>query len=317
MNENRLIELIEEVLQSKSKKQLKTGEISLYCPVCRHYKKKLDININHLSDKFGKWKCWVCGDTNKTKGRTLYSLFRRFNASSQQISELKELTKDIKLNFVFIKNKLDEEILDLPHEYIPLWKNTNSIIKKHAFVYLKKRNIDWMKICRYQIGYAEQGLYKNRIIFPSFDSDGRLNYFIARSIFDNNYKYMNPSYTKNIIPFDLLINWKSTVILTEGVFDAIAVQNNAIPLFGKTLSQKLYDKILIKRPKIIMYLDDDAIKDSLSVSEKLMNSGIDVYIAIPPQGKDPGDLSFDENWRIIEKSEKINLKKIIEYKLKN
>jgi type I restriction enzyme M protein len=42
----------------------------------------------------------------------------------------------------------------------------------------------------------------------------------------------------------LFINWSLPLVLVEGSFDAIAVRRNAIPLFGKTISEDLRKKII-------------------------------------------------------------------------
>ena len=89
-------------------------------------------------------------------------------------------------------------------------------------------------------------LYQNRIIIPSYDSDGQLNYFVGRDFYKSNMKYKNPPIPKDIIGFDLYVDWDEPIILCEGVFDAMAIKNNSIPLFGKTILPKLYSKIVEK-----------------------------------------------------------------------
>lgn len=55
-------------------------------------------------------------------------------------------------------------------------------------------------------------------------------------------KYKNPPAPKDTVIFDLYINWNMPVILCEGVFDAIAIKRNAIPLLGKTVQDALLQK---------------------------------------------------------------------------
>ena len=68
-------------------------------------------------------------------------------------------------------------------------------------------------------------------------------------------KYRNCTTTKDIIGFDLFINWDEPIILCEGVFDAMAFKRNAIPLFGKTVMNKLQKKIIEKKVKTIWYIN--------------------------------------------------------------
>ena len=64
---------------------------------------------------------------------------------------------------------------------------------KHAYSYLKRRNITTQDILKYNIGYCDYGRYSNMIIIPSYDNNGKLNYFTARSFEKDPYiKYRNP-----------------------------------------------------------------------------------------------------------------------------
>jgi hypothetical protein len=81
------------------------------------------------------------------------------------------------------------------------------------------------------------------IIIPSYDANGKLNYFTARSFEKDPYtKYRNPETSRDIIPFELFINWDLPIILCEGPFDAMAIKRNAIPLFGKNIQSILNEK---------------------------------------------------------------------------
>ena len=54
----------------------------------------------------------------------------------------------------------------------------------------------------------------------------------------------NPQVSKDIVGFELHINWNYPVCLVEGAFDAIAIKRNAIPLFGKTIPDQLKHRII-------------------------------------------------------------------------
>ena len=38
-------------------------------------------------------------------------------------------------------------------------------------------------ILKHNIGYCDEGKYSNRIIIPSYDSDGQLNFFVGRDFY--------------------------------------------------------------------------------------------------------------------------------------
>ncbi len=157
-------------------------------------------------------------------------------------------------------------------------------------------------ILKFNIGYCDDGKYKNRVIIPSYDKDGKLNYFIARSfIQDIDRKYDNPPVSRDIIPFELFVNWEAPIILCEGVFDMMSIKRNAVPLLGKTITKGLLDKLLASKvKKIYIALDRDALKKSLDYAQMLMENGKKVYLVDLP-GKDPSEMGFKAFTDLVQK----------------
>ena len=182
--------------------------------------------------------------------------------------------------------------------------------------YLKKRNITQREIIRYQIGYCDDGLYQNRVIIPSYDKEGNINYFVARDIFpDSKMKYKNPPMSKDTVCFELFINWSQPIILSEGVFDAIAINKNAIPLLGKFPSKTLVMRLIEKRvKKIYVALDEDAKKDAVKLSKFLMDNGIETYL-LDMNDKDPSEIGYKNFWKMIEDTKETKFSDIIKGKL--
>ena len=276
-----------------------------WSPFISHHKPKLQINVQTQ-----KWHCWV----SNQGGHNLFQLFKKLKASKEHFDELVELVGDKK----YVKrntNKEDKKIVRLPNEFKPLWKNGSSIIKKHSIVYLANRNIKMADIIRYGIGYCEEGVYSNRVIIPSYSSNGELNYFVGRDIYDGGMKYKNPPVSKDVIGFDLFINWNEPIILCEGVFDAIAIRRNAIPLFGKTIPKSLMKKIYEKQVKqIYILLDSDAIMDSIKMTDSLMKNGIDVYY-VNLSEEDPSDMGFKKVINLIKETKQTSFSDLMRMKL--
>ena len=227
---NKLIHLLERTLNSRSKKLTKQDEYMFYSPFVSHYKPKLQINM--LSQK---WHCWV----SNQGGHSLYSLFKKINADSRYFGELKDI--------VFIPTQKDEKeskvIVSLPREYQSLSSKSSSLFYKHAINFLKQRGINETDIKKHKIGFCDNGVYQNRIIIPSYDDNGILNYFVCRSFMGDNMKYKNPNVSRDIIPFDWFIAWSYPIILCEGMLDAISIRTNAIPMLSKKPSKNLLRKI--------------------------------------------------------------------------
>jgi hypothetical protein len=99
--------------------------------------------------------------------------------------------------------------------------------------------------------------------------------------------------SKDIVPFELFINWSSPLVLCEGMFDALAIKRNAIPLLGKHIQRELMKKIVTSQvQKIYIALDKDAQKDAVKFCEQLMNEGKEVYL-VDLEEKDPSEMGFE------------------------
>ena len=190
------------------------------------------------------------------------------------------------------------------------------LIYEHDHKYLKSRNITKDDILKYNIGYCDYGPYSDRIIIPSYDVNKKLNYFTSRTFKSDVFqKYKNPDVSRDIIPFELLINWDLPLIICEGPFDAIAIKRNAIPLLGKNIQPNLMKKIISSRvKKIYIALDTDALKQALHFCEILINEGKEVYL-VELQGKDPSEVGFRSFTKLIQQTFPLNQFTLMEKKI--
>ena len=288
---------------------MKNDEQAHYCPFCHHHKKKMQINIQTQ-----QWHCWVCD----AKGKRINRLLRRLHVDSHKLRKLYEIYGDDYV--VYSNNTEDEKVeLRLPSEFQSLLiepKGINPLFGK-VKEYARKRGISEGDIKRYNIGYCDSGHYANRIIIPSYDRDNRLNYFIARSVFDEEkFKYKNPPVSKNVIMFENQINWNEPITLVEGVFYAMAVKRNAIPLLGKFVPKTLNDSIYEKQVKSInILLDEDAQDQALKYTMQFQNQGINTK-NIKPTDKDASDMGFTEVNNKLKESKETGFVDIISQKLK-
>ena len=300
-----LVNLVNSVLGEG--KRTARGNQSYYCPFCNHHKQKLEVNFTENKKGYNPWHCWVCGK----KGKTIKVLFKQLKSTPDKFLELSKLVK----NGIDIEETISYEQVELPKEYKSILGNTDIIAKK-SFSYLRSRNISKDDILKYNMGYCDSGKYRNMIIIPSYDENGKLNYFSARSFDKNSYiKYRNPDCSRNIIPFELFINWDLPIVLCEGPFDAIAIKRNAIPLLGKNMQSNLLKKIVISSvKKIYIALDTDAIKQSLKHCEYFINQNKEVYL-VELDGKDPSEIGFYHFTKLVQNTFPLTEYDIMEKKL--
>lgn len=278
------------------------------CPLCSTSKKKLEIDLNKYV-----YHCWVC---NKS-GNSLYSLLKLCGASNQTLVEISKLVNRSRRDTSTAVIE-DPSKLQFPQHSLPLYVRNDSIEFKRSFYYMTgDRQIPIEDLVRYNIHYCTKGEFSDRIIVPSYSQTGNLNYYMARSYYsDQTYKYLNPKSDKNVVGFELFINWNLPIVLVEGVFDAMAIRFNAIPLFGKTISQDLKKKIVEKKvQKVYICLDNDARKQAIAHVEYLLKYGVEVYY-VDLQKKDPAEIGFEKMQQLILNTKPIDLKELLTQKLK-
>ena len=300
-----LVNLVDSVLGAG--KRTARGNKAYHCPYCNHHKPKLEVNFSQNKKGYNPWHCWVC---NK-KGSRISSLFKKISASAEKFVELKKLIG----SEVEVKKEKSTVQLKLPQEYKPIL-GSKEILARHAFSYLKKRGITIDDIEKYNIGYCETGRYAKMVIIPSYDESGNLNYFTGRSFEKDPYiKYRNPEASRDIVPFELFINWNIPLVLCEGPFDAIAIKRNAIPLLGKNIQRNLMKKIVTSKvEKIYIALDTDAQKQAVKFAEYFINEGKEVYF-MDLDDKDPSEMGFEKFTNLIQNTYPIDQYGLMERKL--
>lgn len=268
-----VIDILEDILGDPKLHNDYKGQISFDCPVCSYDIKELDhgdgkgnLEINYKESVF---KCWSCSETHGTHG-TLYKLIKQHGSPKQLKKYLilrpdedgeapKRIYKQVKLPKEFIAFKDVSRGLKLTSQF------------KQAWAYIKKRNITDEMLERYNIGFCYEGDFANRIIIPSYNEEGYLNYFIARSYLSyTKLKYKNPEVQKEIIIFnEKLINWNEKIYIVEGAFDSIFIPNS-IPMLGKFMSDHLFNKLYDNaKDELTIVLDPDAWNDAERLYHKI------------------------------------------------
>ena len=309
MKNLKLLQLLESILGKG--KPTSGNNIAFFSPFQSHYKPKLEIDINTTSAGENAWHCWI----SDKKGRSIASLFKQLNLPKERFEQLNRIVESARYRTDNKETKTNQTI-QLPEEYSPLWIKKSTPDYRNAIHYLSKRGVTIFDILKYRIGYCESGEYSKKIIIPSYDETGRLNYFVGRAYYEaESFKHKNPDTSKNCVGFELFINWTLPIVLVEGSFDAIAVRRNSIPLFGKTISEDLRKKIIENKvTKLYICLDKDAQKQALEHAEYFMNNGVEVYF-VDLQEKDPAEIGFERMCTLIKETPALTFTQFMKYKL--
>lgn len=287
------------------------------CPICAPSdptKKKLSIRTDTTANH-----CWVCG----WKSRTIIPLIRKYGSESH-VYIFKEMFgisgNDSQL---LTGEKEEKQVIKLPKDYklITLANESDPDVKA-AWRYIYSRGLSDRDVWYFKLGVSDEPRWKRRVIMPSFDAAGNLNYFVARAIDkEKKPKYDAPEIDKNPIVFnELNIDWSNRLILVEGSFDLVKCPENSTTILGSDLDERheIFNKILLHNTPVALSLDGDMWdKKTPKIVKKLQEYNIDVVVVdVRPWG-DPGNMTKSEFEEALKAARPITWNDNFNRKLKN
>lgn len=265
------------------------GGIAVNCPNCskdRPEKKKLIIRITD-----GAHHCWVCD----LKGKSLkYTLKKFFPKSIKGYNHLYDssISENIETEIKIEKPLVPQGFMLLAQNY----KSRDPDIRD-TISYAKQRGMTLRDFWSFKLGSCSVGKFKRRLIVPSFDENGELNYFVARSIDGKIPKYVNARYPKRELIFnEINLNWSKPITLVEGPFDLFRAGSNSTCILGSSLNEKyiLFQKLIQNMTPVILALDPDAMIKTMTIAEKLHQYGIEVKVVNCKGYDDVGEMPKKE-----------------------
>ena len=189
------------------------------CPSCALEKGGVDGKYNlETSFVIGKFHCWACD----AKGSISYLIGKYGN--TKLVKEYQDAIKDIRESKMYdltsymdgingvIQN--DGKMLTLPKTFTKI--DISNLKNKKLLAYLEKRKISQDIINRFNIGYIqwdnEEYSMRSRLVVPSYDENGILNYWVSRDFtgYEKRTKYKNCDADKKEIVFqESLINYNA------------------------------------------------------------------------------------------------------------
>ena len=291
-------------------------ELEFSCPCCVDREgsgeaRKYNLAINLQKQVFQCWKCASMGEPMKG---SIVKLIRMYG-NEELLEQYKDIIRSIreselyKLHFSDGDFNIDTSVVtreDLKFPDTFQLFDRNKPNHKTALKYLLDRGLTWDIIEKYKIGYTlreekqENKKYSYRVIIPSYNAVGELNYWVGRDFLPkddrfNRSKYANPVAEKTEIIFnEEKVQWDADITLVEGTFDHIVVPNS-IPLLGKALGTdyKLYWELITKaNAKVNIFLDNDT-PETAKYIYGLLNHGRlydKIRIINADLGKDPSEI---------------------------
>jgi len=271
---------------------------TVVCPKCKITKGTAKKKLAIRTDDF-KMHCWSCG----FKGRNILYLLRRYSPGAVPEYMVKfhqenitEYPLDVNQENIYLK---------LPDGFELLAENINNPIPNYqnSINYLYSRGLSERDLWYFKFGITTKDKrFYRRVIFPSFDRTGHLNYYTGRSINPKEvkryYDCEEGTFDKNSIIFnESKIDWKEPLTIVEGPFDLAKCGYNTTCLLGNYLSEEslLFSRILQHSTKIILALDNDMQPTQQRLAKMLSEFDIQIFLLpIPANKKDVGELSKTE-----------------------
>lgn len=278
----------------------------LMCPDCQ--KLKLAVNV-----KRRKWRCFVCavGGTDaaslivKVEGVWWQTAIARVLTGAQMaigpIDKIKETA-------VLVNDDVRAPTwVPAPIAWPPgceLIAMGQSELCQRGRAYCESRGIPAYVIAEAHLAACDRGKYQGRLIFPVFDSTGRLIFFQARAMWaprpnERHIKILSPSRTEATAgPADCLLGLEYLVsraikraLVVEGPVDYAHAWPDAVATFGKRISTRQME-LLVRAGvhELDLCYDHDAIADMVKVAP-ILASLFRLRIVRLPEGKDPGELT--------------------------
>lgn len=264
------------------------GWYQLTCPFCYDTKDHLGYNINKEY-----FHCWKCG-----WHPLIETIAELSNLSKWEVSQAVDRHRTGK------RSKKEAETATVP-KHIELPKGTRTLEKTHAD-YLVKRGFPISAIKEIQktyniLGTGPTGIYKLRIIFP-ITYYGKLVSYQGRDITNKSkMRYLACDGKEEIRPhkhclFGADLAKGDSVVIVEGILDAIKLGPGAVATFGTEFSWSQVKQLADRwKNRYILFDKDEA---GILGAKKLCNALSDInnntYNINLSKLKDPGELSFHD-----------------------
>lgn len=283
------------------KKETRSGQYIIdFCPFC-HKSEHFYIN-----KKNQQWDCKKCGESGGIF-KLLRHLDKLYLLGAPTVKKV-DAIKSIRQIQEDEAGQNSEEIQPLPEVKMP----AGFKVFDYVSPYLQQRKITMEDIKHWEFGQTRiVSRFIDYLLIPIRDGGkirGYIGRYASRHVPDGKLRYsnsLNTDFSCLLFGYDDIIEGETeTVIITEGLFDAIAVTKKlnlfddntirAVCTFGKKISETQIKKLLAKKiRKVILLYDYDALKDIRHYAS-LLNEYFSVRVAIALGKKDIDECTLSE-----------------------
>jgi len=221
------------------------------------------------------FKCgFILGKTISEHSRSLLSWcgvdnnqIMRWNLESLQNKDLLDFTQGQRVN-----NKLSFKHKDLPKDFVPI--DFNNVEHERYIKYLESRKVD---LSKYEFYVNPEGMLRKKhgIVVPYYYK-GKIVGNTTRFLDDKTPKYLNDQQPGCVFNYDNQKPDYGVVIVTEGIFDAIAIDGLAV--MHDSISDEQARLIANLNRRVIVVPDYD--KTGMGMIDRALELGY--HVSLPP-----------------------------------
>ena len=315
----------------------KGGRLAGLCPF--HSEKTPSFYVN---DSEGFYHCFGCGVSGDAIGFLRESDGLDFMEAVRYLAEMAGMVVPNSAPIDSQKAEQRKQAIDALEFAAQFYQaNLSGPVGEAASAYIKSRGLDQHIVAQFMLGYAPRsGLYpslqqrqfpkelilqaglagiserdgapydyfRDRLMFPIQNRQGRVIAFGARALGDAQPKYLNspegPTFSKKAVLYGwtqarALLRQGLPLLVVEGYMDVIAVSASgvaaALAPLGTALTEQQIQLVWKLHPEPILCFDGDAAgqKAASRAIERilpLLEPGKTVRIAVMPAGQDPDDI---------------------------
>lgn len=326
--ENDIVDVISDVVRLK-----RTGKnYSGLCPF--HHEKTPSFSVSQDKQIF---KCFGCGETGNVISFVMKNKSMTFPEAVGYLADRANITLEFEDKKLSVIQKKKENIYKI-NRIMGRYYYSNLLKNKIAMEYFLRRGINENILRKFGLGYSLEGWqnsvnylkklgisenlmletgfvvksekgriydrFRNRVMFPVFDHNGKVIGFGGRVLDDSKPKYLNSPETilfqkgTNLYGLNFAVKAglpNKEIIIVEGYMDCISLHQcgitNSVASLGTALTEK--QSRLLKRyvDKVIIAYDADVAGQMATLRglDILREAGLEVAVLNIPMGKDPDE----------------------------
>lgn len=265
----------------------RNGEVSGECPWCHHRRTSF-----YVKQGVGVFKCHYCGETGwAIKLITFVSRCTVQEAIDRIMAHRISIYSEDDWELVEDEEEEAPPVIELPEGFHLLAESHGETARRYREYALTRMTEAQMS--EYKVGFCATGPYRGRIVVPVYHLGSLVNWVARATRPDAEKKVLTP---RGNDQYSYLFNldhvWgREQIVITEGVFDCLALDDMAVATFGKKVTDtQVIGLANAGCSRVCLAWDSDAQAEIWAAYRRLKLAFNEVTTVQLPEGEDPATI---------------------------